>query len=285
MSAPQDAVRADRGSPASWSRRRAYQGLRFAGAVLGGSVFLFLFQPLLGFNLLDPGLLNLLQGSIWIGFSNTLYFVAIVIPLGVIIGFFAGWSRISKYKVLAYPAGAFVDFVRGIPPIVLVLFAFFFGPLLVSGLFGTFESGTFFAAIALALHTGAYQAEIFRAGFQSVPRGQMEASLALGLTRGETMTTIVLPQTFRLVLPALGNEFATVLKDTSLLAAVGGLELFGVGRNLSQLATIEFGHFEWVFGIWTAIAILYFLLTFALSKGLLMIESRWRVPGLGGVSA
>lgn len=265
------------------ARRRAKLVLRPVGAIIGAFVFLFILEAELHYNMLDPSFWGQYWRVLLNGLIQTALFTGIVIPLGMAIGFVTGWARVTKYKFLTYPATLYVDIIRGIPPIVMVLFAFFFGPFIAPGVFDPTSAGRIFAAIALSLHTGAYQAEIFRAGFQSVPKGQAEAALSVGLSQGQSMTTVILPQTFRLVLPALGNELATVLKDTSLLGAIGVLELFGTARSQAQSATIYFSG-EWVYGLWTAVAILYFVLTFSLTRVLQFVEHRAAVPGLGSVS-
>jgi polar amino acid transport system permease protein len=253
-------------------------------AAAGGLLFLALLQSQLQFNTLDPVFLGRFQRLFINGLLNTLYFTAIVIPSGILIGLLTGWARVTKFKFLSYPATAFSDIVRGIPALVLVLFAYFFGPFILPGLLDSTEAGRFFAAMALALHTGAYQAEIFRAGFQSVPRGQMEAALATGLSRPQSVGFIVLPQMFRLILPPLGNELATVLKDTSLLGAIGAMELFASARSATQFAIYNFGRFDYVFSLWTVTAIVYLGLTLFFSKSLQYVEKRYSVPGLGSVS-
>jgi polar amino acid transport system permease protein len=258
--------------------------LRIGLAAGGGLLFLVLLQSQLQFNVFDPVFLSTFQRLFLNGLVNTLYFTAIVIPSGMLIGLFTGWARVTKFKFLSYPATAFADIVRGIPALVLVLFAYFFGPFILPGLLGSTDAGRFFAAMALALHTGAYQAEIFRAGFQSVPRGQLDAALSVGLSRPQSVGSIVLPQMFRLILPPLGNELATVLKDTSLLGAIGAMELFASARSATQFAIYNFGRFDYVFSIWTVTAMLYLGLTLVLSKSLQYVEKRYSVPGLGSVN-
>jgi len=274
---------------ASRSRRYAsFAGrtlVRIGLAILGGFGFLLILQNEIQYNIFDAVFLSTFARLLFSGVMNTLFFMGIVIPTGIVIGFVTGWARVSKYKFLSYPATAYVDVIRGIPLIVLVLFAYFFGPFIVPGLFGFTDVGKFFAALALALHTGAYQAEIFRAGFQSVPKGQLEAAVAVGLTRGQAVGYVVMPQMFRLILPALANELASVAKDTSFLSIIGAMELFGNARSGTQIAIYNFGRLDWVFGLWTITAVLYLLLTLALSKSLQHVERRYLVPGLGSVSA
>ena len=202
--------------------------------------------------------------------------------IDVIIGFIIGWARFSRHPILSWPATVYVDLVRGIPPLILVLFAFFWLPTLFRGT--TFEAGLFFAVLALAIHTSAYQAEIFRAGFQSVVRGQIEAGQAVGLSHTQIMASVILPQTFRVTLPALGNEFALVIKDSSILAAVGAMDLVFWGRNSAQFALFQYGIIEWVMITWLVIALIYFVITYLVTHTVGTIEHSFRVPGLGSVA-
>lgn len=234
------------------------------------------------FGLIDPVLWGLLEEPLSDGASNTVIFSVSVIVLGNGIGFLAGWARVSPHPILSWPAGAYVDLFRGIPPLVLIFFAFFWLPFVLESR-DTFTAGLTFAVIALALHSGAYQAEIFRAGFNSVPRGQIDASAALGLTNLQTMRHVILPQTFRVTLPALGNEFANIIKDTSLLAAIGAGDLVYWGRNQAG-SPAAIAHIEWVFAIWIIIALLYFMITYVITQAVAAIEQRYRVPGLGSVA-
>jgi len=137
--------------------------------------------------------------------------------------------------------------------------------------------------LALALHSGAYQAEIVRAGILSVPTGQVEAADALGLTRLQTMFQVILPQAFRVSLPALGNEFASVIKDTSLISAIGALELsfFGLVLARAALTPLRLDH---LFIIWLEIALLYFVLTTLVTFTVRQVENRYKVPGLEAAS-
>ena len=253
-------------------------GIRLLEATVGGIVLIVLLEEILGFSLLDTAFWSRFGPALQRGFTGTLGYSAAIIPVGFAIGFLGGWARISRHRVLSWPVATFVDLFRGIPPIVLIIFAFLFGPGLLPQR-GGLAIGLNFAAFALALHTAAYQTEIFRAGFQSVPRGQLEAAQAIGLNRWQTMGIVVLPQTFRLSLPALGNEFATVIKDTSLLGALGAIELFSSGQEFSALAP-QTGLFGWVFAVWVVVSAVYFFLTFAVTRGLLAVERKYRVPGM-----
>jgi His/Glu/Gln/Arg/opine family amino acid ABC transporter permease subunit len=216
------------------------------------------------------------------GLVATVGYTALVIPTSVAVGFAVGWARTSRYKVLAWPAASFVEFLRGVPALILVIFAFLFGSQWVRGA-NQLQSALLLSALALALHSAAYQAEIFRAGFESVPRGQTEAARALGLTGAQVMRHVALPQALRLALPPLGNEFATLVKDTALLAAVGASELFAQGLEFSQQVPLQ-GRLEWVFPIWLWVAALYFVITIAVTRSVRAVEKRFQVPGLRGLS-
>lgn len=279
---------------------RRLRALRLVEAAVAVVAFVALLQWVLNFTLLDPEFWGLffrvhfafedgalhfeMEGALVRGVVGTLYYTALVIPSGLAIGFLWGWARLSRHRVLSWPVGVLIELFRGIPPVVLIIFAFLFGLAFIPKQANPFQSALLVAAFALAFHTASYQAEIFRAGFQSVPRGQMEAAQALGMTRVQIMGLIVLPQALRLSLPPLGNEFATVIKDTALLAAIGATELFAIGLEFSQTAPLR-GRLTWVFAIWTVVAAVYFLITFAVTRGLLAVEHRLHVPGMEGARA
>lgn len=264
------------------ARRRL--AIRAAEGIVGGVVVLLLFQLALGFSLTDSEFWNAFQVFFLPGVRGTLSYVALIIPVSVALGFLTAWARTSKYRVLSWPATLYVEFFRGVPPLVIVVFASLFGADFIPARFYTRTVGFIIAAFALALHSGAYQAEIFRAGFQSVPRGQLEASQALGMRPLQAMRHVVLPQALRVSLPPLGNELAVVIKDTSLLSAIGVLDMFGAGQDFTPIALFDFGRIDWLFAMWSSIAILYFFMTFVTTRLLLFLERRLRVPGLEGVS-
>src|SRR5439155_18723934 len=113
-------------------------------------------------------------------------------------------ARTSRFRTISWLLTVYVDFFRGVPPITIGIFAGILGPSLLPSRFRSQELGITIGAIALALHSAAYQSEIFRAGFMSVPRGQLEAAQSLGMTRGNAMAFVVLPQALRLSIPPLG---------------------------------------------------------------------------------
>ncbi len=147
--------------------------------------------------------------------------------LGVFIGASLALMRTSRSRVLSLAAGAYVTVFRGTPLVVQMLVVYFALPQI--GLrFDKFTSAT----VALAMNAGAYIAEIIRAAIESIDRGQMEAGRSLGMSYGMTMRRVIIPQTYRRLLPPLGNEFIAMLKDTSLIALIGGEELTRAGQHI-----------------------------------------------------
>jgi len=256
-----------------------------AETFVGVLFFIFLLQLLLGFNILDSRLWAIYWPAFGRGIWGTLWFTALILPLSVAVGFVLGWARISRFRSVAWPVAIYVDFFRGVPPIVIAIFAFLIGPSLLPQRFQSGTLGITVAAIALALHSAAYQAEIFRAGFQSVPRGQLDAAQALGMTPWQAIRHVVLPQALRLSLPPLGNEFAVVIKDTSLLAAIGARDLFGLALDAQQnLALTPGSDLRWFLILWTAVAIVYFVMTTAVTQLLLFLEHKFHVRGIEAIS-
>lgn len=153
---------------------------------------------------------------------------AIAMVIGVIFGMFS----VSPYKWLRWTAEIFVDVIRGIPLMILAAFIFWGIPNLIESVTGhqspinDFVAGT----IALSLNAAAYIAEIVRGGIQAVPIGQMEASRSLGISYGKTMRKIILPQATKLMLPNFVNQFVIALKDTTIVSAIGLVELFQTGK-------------------------------------------------------
>lgn len=281
MEAP-DVVSVAKGHPRYLTRRT---GIRYLEMAVGAILFLILLQLALGYDVLDGGFWSRFAGTYARGFIGTLTYTAVVIPVSVVIGFFGGWARVTRHRVLSWPVAVFVDFFRGIPPLVLVIFAYLFGPDFLPQQLYSRGMALTIAALAIAFHSAAYQVEIFRAGFQSIPRGQMEAAEALGMSRWQTMRHVILPQTFRLSLPPLGNEFATVIKDTSLIGIVGASEMVALGQEFNQQVLISgTGPLVWIFAVWTIIALTYFAITFLVTRLLLGLEHRYHTPGLEAIS-
>ena len=150
--------------------------------------------------------------------------------LGVVLGLVFALLKISRFRILSFPAQLYIDVFRGTPLLVQIIFIYFATPLI--GL--RFESLFFAGLTALTLNSAAYVAEIFRSGIQSIDKGQMEAGRASGLSYGQTMRYIVVPQAFRRVIPPLTNEFVVIIKDTSIVSVIGLEELLRAARVLQS---------------------------------------------------
>ena len=215
------------------------------------------------------------------GLRGTALFVVVAIPLGFSLGLLMGWARVSRSWYMRAIGSVYVEFFRGIAPLALIVFSSIIISALVQRVFYVEDPAAYAIAaglIALSLHSSAYQAEILRAGILSVPTGQVEAAEAIGLTRGRAMVRVTLPQAFRVSLPALGNEFASVIKDTSLLSVISALELsYAGGVRVPSALQLDF---NLVFLIWIEVALLYLVLTFAVTRTVRLVENVSKVPGL-----
>ncbi len=182
--------------------------------------------------------------------------------------------RLSKNKGLNFIASAFIEIIRGTPMLVqisIIYYGLFGGVRLPNAeILGVVQFSMFLPCIiALAINSSAYVAEVFRAGILAVDRGQTEAARSLGMTSGQCMRMIVLPQAFKNILPALGNEFVTLIKESSICSTIGVTELM-FGANLTRGATYQ------VMGPLILAAGLYFCMTFPASKLLGYLERRMR---------
>ena len=197
--------------------------------------------------------------------------------IALIIGMVAGMGQISRNVVSRNVARTYVEFIRGIPILPLIFtVALIIVPLGTDAINGPLErwfgwelklSWMWRAIVTLSVIYGAYMAEIFRGGIQSIPPGQTEAGRSLGLNRRQTMNSVVLPQAMRAIIPPLGNDFIAILKDTSLLSVLGALEIPQRARQFSA-STFKFreGYF--------VLAFIYLILTLGLSLLLGMLERR-----------
>ena len=196
----------------------------------------------------------------------TVKITAISVGLGIVIGLFVGIARIAYSRVLRLLAAIYVDFLRGTPLLVQIFLIYFALPIVTGR-----HMDPFVAAIAsCSINSGAYVAEIFRAGIQSIDAGQMEAGRSLGMTWGQTMRYIIVPQAFKRVIPPLGNEFIALLKDSSLVSVIGFEELTRRGQ---LVIARTYGSLE----IWTCVAIIYLLMTVTISRFVAYLERRCRI--------
>ncbi|HEY9635642.1 MAG TPA: ABC transporter permease subunit [Coleofasciculaceae cyanobacterium] len=209
---------------------------------------------------------NLLQGAL-----VTLELTAFSVFLGMIAGSLIGIARLSTVTPLRWAARAYIDFFRGTPLLVQILMIYFGLPALLQGAGINFSLNPLTAAVtALSLNSAAYIAEIVRAGIQSIETGQSEAAQSLGLGAVETMRYVIFPQALRRMLPPLGNEFISLLKDTSLVSVIGFEELLRRGQLIMA------DNYR-VFAIYLAVAIIYLALTLLSSRGFSFLED-WLNP-------
>ena len=145
------------------------------------------------------------------GAGLTLEITALAVGLGLIIGLFLGLAQLSKNPIFRWPAKVYVDVIRGTPLLIQIFIIYFALPNIIGERIDPYIA----AVAACSLNSGAYIAEIFRAGIQSISLGQMRAGLSLGMTYPQTMRYIVLPQAVKRIIPPLGNEFIAMLKDSS----------------------------------------------------------------------
>mgnify|MGYP000956440506 CR=1 FL=1 len=183
--------------------------------------------------------------------------------IGTTLGGILSLLRLSKFKPLKAVATAYIELIRGTPMMVQIALVFF-GSYALLGL----DMDRFIAAlIAVSLNSAAYVAEIIRSGIQSVDIGQWEASRSLGLSSSQTMRHVILPQAVKNILPALGNEFVTLIKETAVASTIGVLDLMHASKIVQSSSYIAFDPL-------VIVAALYFIITFTLSKLVGALERR-----------
>ncbi|MCM3569761.1 amino acid ABC transporter permease [Neobacillus mesonae] len=185
------------------------------------------------------------------------------ILIGCILGLFIGLGKMLENKLLAFPFKCYITFFRGTPLLVQILLVHFgLVPLLLD------KTHAITAAImALSLNSAAYVAEIFRAGIQSIDKGQMEAARSLGMNHVQSMRYVILPQAFKRMIPPLGNEFVVLIKDSSLAAIIAVPELMYWGQAMQ-------GQYYRAWEPYITAALIYLVLTFSLSLLLSQLERR-----------
>ncbi|MGE5560241.1 MAG: amino acid ABC transporter permease [Chloroflexota bacterium] len=196
------------------------------------------------------------------GVGLTVWITVMAVALGTAIGLLVGLCRLSSIKPLSWLATVYVEVVRGTPLLVQLYIVYFGLPQM-----GIRFNQVGAAVAALAFNSGAYVSEIVRAGILSVGRKQSEAAYALGLSGSQTMRLVVLPQAVRVMVPPLGNEFVTMIKESSLASTIGAQELI----KQAQFTTSR--TFQ-VFSTYIGVAIIYFCLTTVTSFALRRVERR-----------
>jgi polar amino acid transport system permease protein len=211
-----------------------------------------------------PGIL--LEG-LWV----TLKVSFIAIAFGIILGLFTGLARISKNMALKWLAITYIEIIRGSPLLVQIFIWYFVLGTLINTMLAQYRIDPipelWYGIASLAAFTGAYVAEIVRAGIQSIHRGQTEASRSLGMSYGQCMYHVILPQAFRRIIPPLAGQFISLVKDSSLLGIIAIRELTKATR---EVVTTSLQTFE----LWFVCALLYLVLTFSLSMLLQYLENR-----------
>lgn len=200
------------------------------------------------------------------GIKNTILISIIGVVLGAVFGALLALMKLSTFKPLKWLATIYIEFIRGTPLLVQV-FLVFFGT---TAALGLNISAMICGMIAMVINCSAYIAEIIRAGINAVDKGQTEASRSLGLSYGQTMKTIILPQAIKNILPALGNEFVTVIKESSIVSVIG------VSEIMFNAQVVQGASFDPFTPLLVA-AILYFILTFVLSRVMYFFEGRMKV--------
>ena len=221
------------------------------------------------------------------GITTTIFTTLAAFSIALVIGLLTSLGRISSNPIARNVATFYVELIRGIPVLVLIFFIALVGvPVLVEGLaqlanrlgnLGNPLRGlrndtipmNARAIIALSITFGAYLSETFRAGIQSVPKGQMEAARSQGMSHGQAMLHIILPQAFRNILPAIGNEFISLLKDSSLVSVLAV-------RDITQLSRLYAGSTFQFRESYLTLSILYLSMTLVLSSFVKFIERRSR---------
>src|SRR5881398_911043 len=207
----------------------------------------------------------ILQGLIGIGpfIGGTLRLAIPAILLGFVLGIFVGLARLSATRFIRVPATLYVEFFRGVPLVMVIFWIWFIIPQLLRRPIP--EYGV--ALTAFVVFEAAYFGEIVRAGIQSVPRGQVEAATALGLTRAQTMRYVVLPQAVRNMVPSLVTQMIVLFKDTSLASIIGYVDLTKAAQIVNNR---EIRPFE----LYLFIAVVYFAFTYSMSRIASRLERR-----------
>ncbi len=231
----------------------------------------------------SPGY-RVIFGAVASGLGVTLSVSLVAYAASVLLGLGLGLLRVSRFRALREASTFYVELVRGLPMLVILYYIAFVGapalagvlnallsPLIQAGFIDRVEPRHFDfatrAVIALTLGYAAFVAEIFRAGIESVDRGQVEAAYALGLSRGQTLRHVILPQAVRNVLPALANEFVAIVKDSALVSALGVQDLTQLGKVYSA-STFRF------FETYNVVAFFYLCLTVSLTLLVRALERR-----------
>lgn len=218
----------------------------------------------MNFTFLDKYLNYYIKGA-----EITVVLAFFAVLLGTVFGLVLTLLRRSKIKPISFIAAAYVEFVRGTPLLVQIYIIYIGLP----NLIGIDLSDMAVGIVALSLNSAAYVSEIIRAGIEAVDKGQMEAARSLGMTQTQAMWDIIIPQAFKNILPALGNEFISVIKESSMVSVIGVAELMynaGIVRGNTALGLEPI----------VVAAVIYFVITFTLTRGLKYVERRLKASDI-----
>lgn len=197
------------------------------------------------------------------GIKITLLLSFLSLIIGTTLGALLSLLKLSKYKIIQLISTVYIEVVRGTPMMVQIAIVYFGSYVM----FGVDMDGFMAALIAVSLNSAAYVAEIIRSGIQSIDKGQTEASRSLGLTSGQTMRHIILPQAIKNILPTLGNEFVTLIKETSVASTIGVADMMYASKIVQSNSYQPFNPL-------VIVAIIYFIFTFSLSQLIGIFERR-----------
>jgi polar amino acid transport system permease protein len=212
------------------------------------------------------------------GVAVTVFITATAFILILIVGMLGGLGRLSRNPIIHGVATLYVELIRGVPLLVQLIWWYFAFPLVIQqigrwlniSVMANYQANAIVTAIVgLVFCYGAYMSEVYRAGIQSIPKGQTEAARSLGMTYFQSMRHVVLPQAVRVILPPVGNEFIALLKDSSLVSVVAVADLTRRGREF--MAT----HFDPI-EVWTMVALVYLIMTLFSARMIAWIEKRTR---------
>jgi polar amino acid transport system permease protein len=213
--------------------------------------------------------------GIWVTIYITLISFVLILAAGLV----GGLGRLSKNRIIYGLASLYVELIRGIPLLVQLIWWYYAFPVVLQnigrglnlGFLANFQANAdAMAILGLTICYGAYMSEIYRAGIQSIPKGQMEAARSLGMNYFQSMRLVILPQAIRVIMPPVGNEFITLLKDSSLVSAVAVADMTRRGR---EFMSTNFNPIQ----TWMMVALLYLVLTVFAARIVSFIEKRTRV--------
>jgi polar amino acid transport system permease protein len=219
-------------------------------------------------------ILNFVVDGIWV----TLYTTVISFTLVLILGLFGGLGRTSRNPILHGIASVYVEVIRGIPLLVQLIIWYFAFPAMVKDLGNAWNIESLsnykanpivMAILGMTICYAAYMSEVYRAGIESIPKGQMEAARSLGMSYFQAMWYVILPQAIRVILPPIGNEFVTLLKDSSLVSVVAVADLTRRGREFMAANFIPIQ-------TWLMVALLYLVMTLIAARAVTWLEKHSR---------